>query len=180
SARSLLRYRRYAPGMMRDAVRAFGVIGAQTQADRLRFIELGAAPDKVQVIGNLKFDVPQDAGVPARGAALRARWAPDRPLWMAGSTHAGEEELLLQAQRRLLSAARARRTPAPVLALAPRRPERFAAVARWLEAQDLSVARTGAAAMQGARPGAGGPDIVLVDEMGVLPDWYAAADAAFV
>lgn len=177
SARSLQRYRRFAPAMMRDAVRAFGVIGAQTEADRRRFIELGAIPARVRIVGNLKFDVPLDPAVPERGALLRARWAPDRPLWMAGSTHAGEEKLLIQAQQRLLARARAQQAPAPVLALAPRRPERFAAVARWLDEQGLPVARTGTAA---ATPGGRAPDIVLVDQMGVLPDWYAAADAAFV
>lgn len=175
SSRSLRRYRRFAPAMMREAVRAFDVIGAQTEADRQRFIELGAAPDSVQVIGNLKFDVPQDPAAHARGAALRARWAPDRPLWVAGSTHAGEEDQLLQAGQRLLEAARTRGLPAPLLALVPRHPERFAAVARWLAAQGIAVART-----TDAQPPEGTPDVVLVDQMGVLPDWYAAADAAFV
>src|SRR5690606_13530327 len=101
SARSLERYLGFAPKLMRDAVRAFAVIGAQSEADRMRFVRLGAEPGRVHVIGNLKFDVPLDPGVPARGAALRARWAAGRPLWMAGSTHAGEETMLLEVQRRL-------------------------------------------------------------------------------
>ncbi|MFO7324540.1 MAG: 3-deoxy-D-manno-octulosonic acid transferase [Pseudomonadota bacterium] len=175
SERSLQRYLRFAPGLMRQTVRALAVIGAQTEADRQRFIRLGADPARVQVMGNLKFDLPPDPSLPQQGAELRARWAAARPLWVAGSTHAGEEEVLLAAQARLVAQARAQDRPSPVLALAPRRPERFEAVARWLQQQGLPHARASA----GGLP-ATGADVVLVDEMGVLPRWYAAADFAFV
>ena len=180
SERSLVRYLRLAPALMRDTVCAFGVIGAQSDADRTRLLALGAVAARVRVIGNLKFDMPVDETLPARGAALRQRWAGARALWVAGSTHAGEEQALLEAQRRLLASARARGQPAPLLAFAPRRPERFAAVARWVEGQGLQVLCTTAhrAADTGAQHLS--PDVVLIDEMGVLPDWYAAADVAFV
>lgn len=177
SPRSLRGYRRWAPRLMRDTVRAFAAIGAQTQADRGRFVELGAAPESVRITGNLKFDLPLDAVLPARGAALRARWAPARPLWVAGSTHTGEEAVLVQAQQQLLASARAGGTPPPLLALVPRRPERFAEVAAWLDGRSLRFASARQDA--GAPPGAD-LDVVLVDQMGVLCDWYAAADVAFV
>jgi 3-deoxy-D-manno-octulosonic-acid transferase len=176
SERSMRGYARWAPGMMRAAVRAFAAIGAQGATDRMRFLALGADPDSVTVIGNLKFDLQQDARLKQRGRALRACWAPQRPLWVAGSTHPGEEALLLEAHRRLLQAARGKGTPAPLLAFAPRRPERFAAVARWLAAQDIAAAATlgeGPVATETA-------DVLLINEMGVLQDWYAAADVAFV
>lgn len=175
SERSLRGYRRWAPRLMRDTVRSFTAIGVQAEADRTRFLALGAEPGAVQVTGNLKFDLPLDGAAAVRGALLRTRWAPARPLWLAGSTHAGEEAVLLEAQRRLLVRARASRTPLPLLALVPRRPERFAAVAAWLASQSLTMART----QQPGRPAAE-PEVLLVDEMGVLPDWYAAADVAFV
>lgn len=177
SPRSVRGYRRWMPRLMRDTVRTFAAIGAQAAADRDRFVELGAAPERVQVTGNLKFDLQQDAGVSARGAALRARWAPARQLWVAGSTHPGEEAALVEAQQKLLTTARARGTPPPLLALVPRRPERFADVAAWLAAGSLRHAgsRQGA-----AQPPAADLDVLLVDEMGVLCDWYAAADMAFV
>ncbi|MEO6080534.1 MAG: 3-deoxy-D-manno-octulosonic acid transferase [Steroidobacteraceae bacterium] len=173
SARSLGRYRRFAPQLMCDTVRAFTTIGAQSEADRARFIELGADATAVSVIGNLKFDLPTDINQAERGAALRARWAPQRSLWVAGSTHPGEEAQCIAAHHELLQRARAAGLALPLLALAPRRPERFAAVAHWLAAQGLQVARSSQHADAVA-------EIVLIDEMGVLTDWYAAGDVAFV
>src|SRR5690606_19399612 len=114
SERSLRGYRRWAPGMMRAAVRAFAAIGAQSEADRARLLQLGAGEAQVGVTGNLKFDVPLEPGLPARGAALRARWAAGRPLWVAGSTHPGEESVLLAAHRRLLDLARSRAAAPPL------------------------------------------------------------------
>jgi 3-deoxy-D-manno-octulosonic-acid transferase len=177
SERSLRGYLRWAPALLRDTVRAFGAIGAQGEADRRRFIELGAEAARVSVTGNLKFDVPLDAQVPARGAALRARWAPHRPLWVAGSTHPGEEAMLLDAQRRLLGAGGRSGGVAPLLALAPRRPERFAGVARWLGASGLRHATVQAQAGESQPTD---PDVLLINEMGTLQEWYAAADVAFV
>lgn len=176
SDRSLRGYQRWAPAMMRDTVRAFAVIGAQTAADRARLLQLGAAEECVSVTGNLKFDLPLDADLPARGAALRARWAPDRPLWVAGSTHPVEEGLLLAAQRRLLETAAGRRAATPLLAFAPRHPERFPAVSRALAAGGWQALRTADAAPLSPSSA----QVVLVNEMGVLQDWYAAADVAFV
>jgi 3-deoxy-D-manno-octulosonic-acid transferase len=173
STRSQARYLRFAPQLMHDTVRAFAAIGAQTEVDRARFIGLGAEPASVSVIGNLKFDLSVDAAIHARGAALRAQWAQGRPLWVAGSTHLGEEADCIAAQGELLRRARAAGRASPLLALVPRRPERFAAVAQWLAAQDMQVAR----ASQGVAASA---DVVLVDAMGVLMDWYAAGDVAFV
>jgi 3-deoxy-D-manno-octulosonic-acid transferase len=180
SGRSLTRYRRFAPQLMRDTVRAFAAIGAQSEADRARFIALGAAATAVTVIGNLKFDLPVDAARPVRGAALRAHWARQRPLWIAGSTHPGEEAQCVAAQQELLRRARAARRAPPLLALAPRRPERFAAVARWLADQGLQVARSSQHGADVPAADLAAAEIVLIDEMGVLADWYAAADFAFV
>jgi 3-deoxy-D-manno-octulosonic-acid transferase len=179
SERSLRRYRRWAPSVMRETVQAFAAVGVQGEADRERFILLGAAPASVSLVGNLKFDLPLDPGLPARGAALRAQWAPERALWTAGSTHSGEEALLIEAQRQLLAAARARGAVPPLLAMAPRRPERFTAVSRWLATQGLHHA-TSSSGAPAARAAPADVEVVLIDQMGMLPDWYAAADIAFV
>lgn len=175
SARSLGRHQRLASALMRDTVRAFARIGAQDESSRKRFVALGADPDRVSVTGNLKLDQDPPADLGARGQALRASCAPARPMWVAGSTHEGEEQVLLEAQLQLMQAARAAGKPVPLLVLAPRRPERFDAVARWLQAQ-------GVAAIRSSRFEAGGieVDVVLVDAMGALPQWYAAGDVAFV
>jgi 3-deoxy-D-manno-octulosonic-acid transferase len=176
SERSLRGYRRWAPGLMRQTVRAFTAIGAQSEPDRARLLQLGVDEAQVAVTGNLKFDVPLEPDLADSGAALRARWAPGRPLWVAGSTHAGEETILLAAQRRLLQEAHARAVAAPLLAFAPRHPGRFAAVARELASGGWQAACTA------GNDGVAVPDaeVVLVNEMGVLHQWYAAADVAFV
>lgn len=174
SARSLRRYRQFAPRLMRDTVQGFSVIGAQSATDAQRFIELGAAPTAVSVIGNLKCDLPLPPQVQARGEALRERWAGGRALWVAGSTHAGEEAACLEVQRRLLVAARASGAAAPLLVLAPRRPERFAPVAEQVARQGFVVARSS----EPSSPQL--PDVLVVDQMGVLAEWYAAANVAFV
>lgn len=174
SERSLRRYRGYAARLMRDTVRTFAVIGTQSERDRERFIELGADAATVTRIGNLKFDLPVEASRVARGNELRERWARGRALWVAGSTHPGEEAQCIAAHLKLQHQAVAAGRIPPLLALAPRRPERFTAVASWL-ARDLRMARSS----QHAAP-AMDTDVVLVDQMGVLTDWYAAADVAFV
>jgi 3-deoxy-D-manno-octulosonic-acid transferase len=173
SARSLRRYQRFAATMMRDAVRAFGRIAAQSAIDRDRFLALGADSTRVTVCGNLKFDLQLPADIHAQGAQLRSRWAAGRSMWVAGSTHAEEEAICVESHRVLLTNLRRAGQPTPLLVLAPRRPERFAAVARWLAAMDLKSARSSTDAGENA-------DVLLLDVMGELLSWYAAGDVAFV
>ncbi len=176
SEKSTRRYRNWAPRLMRDVVRAFRQIGAQTEADRERFLSLGADQAAVTVSGSLKFELQLPPEVGKLGAAWRAHWAPARPVWVAGSTHAGEETACLAAQRRLREVALAAGAPPPLLVLAPRHLERLAEVLRELELQGIPFARTS----QSPAAGMNGVEVVLVDEMGALLPWYAAADAAFV
>ena len=176
SERSLNGYLRWAPGLMRDTVRAFTAISAQSEIDGERFQRLGADPDVMSVGGSLKAELYVPPEIHKLAAAWRAQWAPRRPLWVAGSTHAGEESICLAAQRMLLGDARQRGGRPPLLALAPRHPQRFDDVARELAAAGLIFARSG---RPSDAPGTE-IDVVLVDEMGALLAWYAAGDAAFV
>ncbi|HTQ37093.1 MAG TPA: glycosyltransferase N-terminal domain-containing protein [Steroidobacteraceae bacterium] len=176
SSRSLSRYLHWAPGLMRDTVRAFGAIAAQTGQDRARLLQLGASPQAVSVGGSLKSEGGPAAGTVELAAAWRDHWAAHRPLWIAGSTHAGEETICLAAQRQLLIGARRRGDPPPLLALAPRHPQRFDAVAREAAAAGFAVARS----TQPPQSDLATIDVLLIDEMGALPVWYAAGDAAFV
>jgi 3-deoxy-D-manno-octulosonic-acid transferase len=179
SERSASRYGRWAGPLMRDTVRAFTCIGAQTAADRERFIRLGAEPGAVECWGNLKFDFTPPPDIAARGRTVRASVAADRPLWVAGSTHAGEEETCLQAQAILARRAQARGVPVPRLVIAPRRPERFDAVARLVESKGFALLRhsvPGADAASGVQATA----VLLLDRLGELLPYYAAADVAFV
>ena len=85
-------------------------VGAQYPEDAQRFIELGAPPEIVDVAGNVKFDVEMPGDFRERVAALKARWqTADRPVWIAASTHDGEDEIVLDAHRALAAEGPARR-----------------------------------------------------------------------
>jgi 3-deoxy-D-manno-octulosonic-acid transferase len=176
SERSTRSYLRYAPGLVRQTLRRIRSIGAQSQTDLQRFIRLGADPSRLQVIGNLKFDFPVPVDIEQQGQRLRAGYAPDRAMWVAGSTHPAEEEACVAAQLQLASRARAAGGPAPLLVLAPRRAERFDDVATWLAGRGVGFVRSTAG--PGVDPGS--TDVLLVDSLGELLAFYAAGDVAFV
>ncbi len=169
SARSLRRYRRLVP-LFRDTLANGIVIAAQSEADAGRFISLGASPARTHVTGNLKFDFDLPEDVARQGERLRQHHAAGRPVWIAASTHDGEEAMVLAAHRRVLEA-----IPDALLLLVPRHPERFAAVAALIDAAPFGfVTRS-----SGLRADAG-VEVFLGDTMGELLVFYAAADVAFV
>ncbi len=157
-------------GLFRRALSHCTLIAAQTEADAVRFRSLGAPPDRMSVIGNIKFDFDVPAETRARGRALRERYAAGRPLWVAGSTHEGEEQAALEAHTLARNAHRA-----ALLAIAPRHPPRFAAVASWLEQRGVRVARRSR-----EEPCDAATEVLLLDTLGELLDFYAAADVVFV
>ncbi|HSY95482.1 MAG TPA: 3-deoxy-D-manno-octulosonic acid transferase, partial [Steroidobacteraceae bacterium] len=126
SAKSVARYRRFG-GLFRGIFSASSLIAAQTREDVERFMAIGAPSAGIQVVGNIKFDVQVSEEVTARAGALRASLGADRPIWIAGSTHAGEEEQVLAAHRQLRT-----EQPTALLLLVPRHPDRFDAVAEQL------------------------------------------------
>lgn len=166
--RSLGRYRLIAP-LLAPALRALAAIGAQSEAESVRFASLGAAPERIAATGNTKYDrvsPSSDAG-PARARLAALGWG-SSPLFVAGSTHPVEEEAAIAAF--LISR---RGVPELRLVLAPRHVERAAGALAALEAAGLKAARWSAA----PRPGA---DALLVDAMGVLPAFYPLARVAYV
>jgi 3-deoxy-D-manno-octulosonic-acid transferase len=166
SARSVARYRPLRR-LTRDAL-ASVTVAAQTSADAARFVAIGAEPARVHVTGNLKFDFEVPSGAPEAGALERARLGTARPVWVAGSTHEGEEEQLLAAH-----AALRRLRPDALLVLAPRHPPRFAAAAAL-------VARSGLAAVRRTDGGPVRADtaVLVLDTLGELLTFYAAGDVA--
>jgi 3-deoxy-D-manno-octulosonic-acid transferase len=166
SAKSVARYQRLG-SLARGIFSATSVVAAQTAVDAERFMAIGAPSARVTVAGNIKFDLEIGAGVLAAGRALRAQFGSTRPVWIAGSTHAGEETTVLAAHAQLPADA--------LLLLVPRHPDRFDAVAELLSQSGLKFTR---------RSGGTAPDgsvrVMLVDSMGELAALYAAADAAFV
>ncbi|TLZ45773.1 MAG: 3-deoxy-D-manno-octulosonic acid transferase [Gammaproteobacteria bacterium] len=170
SERSVGRYRRLG-ALFRATLSEARVVAAQGAGDADRFRALGADPASTHVTGNLKFDFDLPPGTLERGARLREQYAPQRPLWVAGSTHGGaEEQAIIEAQRRVHAA-----HPGALLVIAPRHPQRFAEVAGTLARAGMRYARRSEAP-------AAAPDceVLLLDTLGELLDFYAAADLAFV
>jgi 3-deoxy-D-manno-octulosonic-acid transferase len=141
----------------------------EAHAERIR--ALGAPADRVQVTGNLKFDAVLPGRVPERLARLLQGGTTPRPLWVAGSTVGGEEELVLSAFHRVRE-----RVPQARLLLAPRHPERFAAVPTLVEAAGFRCLRR--SALDPAAWGDG--EVLLLDTLGELAQVYGLASVVFV
>src|SRR6185437_7897810 len=124
SARSFARWRRLR-GAARDLLRGFARIEAQSEADAERLRALGAPA--VTVPGNLKFAAPPLPVDPAEFEGLREKLR-GRPVWLAASTHPGEEAIVLAAHRALAEA-----HPGLLTIIAPRHPERGARIAEQAE-----------------------------------------------
>jgi 3-deoxy-D-manno-octulosonic-acid transferase len=169
SAKSVARYRR-SGSLFRGIFSASSLIAAQTAEDAERFMAIGAQSARTRVIGNIKFDLELGAAVLEQGRALRASFGAARPTWIAGSTHAGEEEQVLAAHAELQSVA-----PNALLLLVPRHPDRFRTVADLLSSRGLRFTRRSS----GVPPDAA-TQVMLVDTVGELAALYASADAAFV
>jgi len=168
SPRSVTRYRWFI-GLFRQALSNGIVIAAQSESDAARFRSIGANPARTHVTGNIKFDFEIPRALVSDGRALRQSYAGDRPVWIAGSTHPGEEDAVLDAHARVLAV-----SPTALLILVPRHPNRFDDAASNLKRRSLRFAR------RSFQAGAPVPQVLLVDTLGELMMFYAAADVAFV
>ena len=151
--------RRWFSGVLANVSR----FGMQTERDAERIAALGASAAKIQVIGNLKYDV--DSPPPFPDAERIRTAARGRPVIVAGSTREGEESLVLEAWKRL--------SVPTLLALAPRRPERFEAVATDLE-------RRGERVLRRSGPAASEATVYLLDSIGELASLYREGTMAFL
>ncbi|MFO1351097.1 MAG: lipid IV(A) 3-deoxy-D-manno-octulosonic acid transferase [Gammaproteobacteria bacterium] len=167
--RSTRRYA-WAAVLTRDMLGCVTLIAAQTQADATRFRALGVAPERLQVIGNIKYDLSLPEGLEEQGRLLRRSLFGPRPVLIAASTHAGEDEQVLNA-----CAILRKRWPSLLLILVPRHPERFDAVADLCKQRGWRVVKRSE-----QRPCTPNTDAFLGDSMGELLLFYAAADVAFV
>jgi 3-deoxy-D-manno-octulosonic-acid transferase len=167
--KSVGKYQRLAR-LTREILSNFSLIAAQTPADAKRFLDLGADPAKVTVTGSLKFDVKPAADVEAKARRLRGNWGEPRPVWMAASTHEGEETTVLEAHQRIL-----KELPHALLLLAPRQPDRAGRVHDFCKQRGLSTVRR----TEGLHP-CPENQVFLIDTLGELPLFYGASDVAFV
>ena len=147
------------------------LIAAQSPADGERFGQLGAPAARVEILGNIKYDLDIASDLPEQGRQLRDRLgAADRPVWIAASTHQGEEPQVLDAFDRIRQ-----QSPEALLILVPRHPERFDDVARLCRQAGWAVARRSHHQLCQVETA-----IYLGDTMGELLLLFAAADVAFV
>ncbi len=169
SDRSFRRYRLVRP-LMRRILEGIAVFGMQSAEDARRIIALGAAPERVVVTGNLKSDaLPDEPGADALWRRLMGLTG-EESVWIAGSTHRGEEELVLEAFGRLK-----RRHPSLVLVVAPRHPERVPEVERVIRARGLaSVRRTALPRDRDTNA------VIVLDTVGELAQLYQLAEVVFV
>ena len=169
SERSLRGYRVLAP-LMKRAMRTLRRISVQSAADGERFRKLGAAPEDIVETGNLKYDVAVADDLADFVATFRANAGASRPIWIAASTHDGEEDDVVAMHRRVRQ-----RWPDALLLWAPRHPERFRAVA-----QSAIEAGWRVATRRLTRWPDPGDDVFVIDTLGELSNFYACAGVAFV
>ncbi len=169
SPKSVDSYRKLLP-LFRETLSHGIVIAAQSRADADRFLSLGAAPERTRVTGNIKFDIELPDGLHSQGAALRAGLFGNRRVWIAASTHDGEEAQVLEAHERLLKT-----FPDLLLVLVPRHPDRFSAVRELASRRGHRiVSRSDDRAVDADTT------VFLGDTMGEMMLFYAASDVAFV
>jgi len=170
SDRSWPGYRRFRP-VLRKILQDVDLFLAQTEEDAARLRDIGAPVDRVQVSGNLKFDVaPPTPSAIVANLSSSFQQSSAGPIVVCGSTMEGEERLLLLAFQNVLAS-----HPMAIMILAPRRPERFEEVAGLLQQLDIRFWRR--SSWTGDTIASG---VFLVDTIGELAWLYALADVAFV
>jgi 3-deoxy-D-manno-octulosonic-acid transferase len=156
-------------GLMGPALASLHLVCAEDNATAGRFRSLGVSAERLQITGNIKSDIRVDPALRAKIGAVRLTLA-QRPVLTAGSTHAGEDEALIDAFK-----AHLKTSPDTLLILVPRHPERFTPVAHLLVRSGLRFARHSL----GQEPSAE-TQVLLGDTLGELMLWYGVSDACFV
>ncbi len=161
--------------LLRPILQQFSALGMQTELDAERIRAMGALPEQVVVTGNLKFDL--QASLPGKDELdqLRVDFCIDEqlPVWVAGSTHAGEEQIIVDTYQRLIDQGRRL-----VLVLVPRHPERCKSVADMLQAKGLPMVMRSAIDQRSELLRSS--EILLVDTVGEMLKLYALSDIVFV
>ncbi len=165
SEKSAARYARY-PNLTRLGLNELSAISAQNEVDAARIIGLGA--NNVSVMGNLKFDIQPPSAMLELGEIMRNQFGKDREVFLAASTRAGEEMLLLSMLKQV-------DIPHLLTVIVPRHPQRFDDVADMLTQQGIRFQRRSENC-----PIAPDTQVVLGDSMGEMFAYYAACDLAFI
>jgi 3-deoxy-D-manno-octulosonic-acid transferase len=169
SEKSAAGYARVA-AITRQMLLAVDKMAVQTRIEADRFETLGLPAARIEVTGNLKFDIELPADLTEKSAALRAELGKDRLIWIAASTHATEEEIVLAAHKRVCE-----KFPHALLILVPRHPERFNDVFQLVQQQKFQAVRRSQ-----QTPCTADTQVYLSDTMGEMFLMYAVTDVAFV
>lgn len=167
SEKSMRGYQKVAP-LTKTIMSGISKLAAHDGDDAERFIRLGLDKNKVMTTGSIKFDIKINQQAQQKAAQLKQQLAANQPIWIAGSTHEGEDESLLEAHKTLLAD-----YPNALLILVPRHPERFEQVAAMVDVQGFSLQRR-------SQPHIGFCQVLLGDTMGELLALYGVADVAFI
>lgn len=157
------------PILAKSMMQSLSILAVQSAIEADRFIQLGAALEKTQVTGNLKFDIAIPDGLLEKAKELRSQLGAHRQIWIAASTHPGEEEQILAAFSTIK-----KRHPAALLVLVPRHPDRFAEVIALCRQQYSVVVRTD------HKNCIDQDDVFVGNTVGEMLLFYAASDIAFV
>jgi 3-deoxy-D-manno-octulosonic-acid transferase len=167
SDKSFQKYQKFIPNLTKQTLQCLTHIAAQTIDDSERLKKLGA--DNITITGSLKFDVEISTSIFEKAEELKRNFG-DRKIWIAASTHEGEENILLNVHRQIQ-----RKIPNALLILVPRHPERFNQIFQLCEQREFKTSRRSLSQKISEKT-----DIYLGDTMGELLMLYAAADVAFV
>jgi len=151
-------------------LQCLSLVAAQSRADAERFLSLGVKPECVKITGNLKFDIARPHSITEAAEVRRRFFSPSRPVWIAASTHEGEEAMVLEAFRRVLE-----QHADCLLVLAPRHPERSDEILELCGRHGFLASLHTYNRQYTERT-----QIYVIDTLGELPVFYAAADIGFV
>ncbi|PAJ74269.1 3-deoxy-D-manno-octulosonic acid transferase [Pseudoalteromonas sp. NBT06-2] len=168
SEKSLAGYKKIAP-LSQSMMQGITQLAAHDQNDAARFIELGLDKHKVVTTGSIKFDIKISQNISEKVSRIKQQLIQKHPIWIAGSTHPGENELLLKTHQALLKS-----YPNALLILVPRHPEQFDKVADLISSANLSFQRKSSLSDSCTS------QVLLSDTMGELGILYGAAQCAFI
>ena len=171
SETSFRRYRKF-PALISAALSQVDQIAAQTENDAQRAVALGAESSSVEVVGNLKFDLEEHVQTQTLNLGLQTGAASQQGVWLAGSTHEGEDEIVLNVHADLV-----RNKASRLLILAPRHPERFEPVYQMCCSRFPTQKRSELFARERLKDDT---RVLLLDSIGELSQFIAISDWAFI
>ena len=176
-------------GLISETLQHVTTLAVRSQKDADNFKKLGAQTGQIQITGNIKFDIELDKQQVEQGRQRKQQWGITRPVWVAASTHAGEDEEILHIYKSLLNS-----IEDLLLVLIPRHPERFDQVyelceelCNELESKRIKTARHTQLSqlnkyddIKGKKKSIDDINIIVGDSMGEMHSWFAAADVVFI